>query len=102
MVGMRNIAAGLQHEAWDVLPELLRRLEITQPPVLVGHSDGGSIALLYASRFPVAACVVLAPHTVVEPISIEAIAQARVAYEGGDLRRRLARHHDHVDCAFWR
>lgn len=91
----------LQHEAWEVLPELLRRLEVVQPPVLVGHSDGGSIAMLYASRFPVAACVVLAPHTVTEPISVEAIAQARVAYEGGDLRRRLARHHDHVDCAFW-
>lgn len=91
----------LQQEAWEVLPELLQRLEVTRPPVLVGHSDGASIALLYASRFPVAACVALAPHIFVEQISVDAIAQARVAYEGGDLRRRLARHHDHVDCAFW-
>lgn len=90
----------LHHEAWEVLPELLRRLEVRRP-VLVGHSDGGSIALLYASRFPVQACVVLAPHLVVEPIALESIAQARLAYEGGDLRRRLARHHDDVDGAFW-
>ena len=87
-------------EAWEVLPELLRLLEIERP-VLLGHSDGGSIALLYASRHPVTACVVLAPHVIVEDISVRSIAQAREVYLTTDLRQRLARYHADVDCAFW-
>jgi pimeloyl-ACP methyl ester carboxylesterase len=87
-------------EAWEVLPELLRVLQIDKP-VLLGHSDGASIALLYASRYPVQACIVLAPHVMVEDISVRSIAQARTAYESGDLRKRLARYHADVDCAFW-
>ncbi|MEO6972081.1 MAG: alpha/beta hydrolase [Rhodoferax sp.] len=87
-------------EAWEVLPELLRVLQIDEP-VLLGHSDGASIALLYASRYPVKACVVLAPHVIVEDISVRSIAQARTAFESGDLRERLARYHADVDCAFW-
>lgn len=90
----------MQHEAWTVLPQLLERLGIERP-VLLGHSDGGTIALLHASRFPVAACVVMAPHVVVEDVSIASITQARQAYVGGDLRQRLARYHRDVDCAFW-
>lgn len=90
----------MHEEAWAVLPALLAALGI-EKPVLVGHSDGGSIALLYASRFDVAACVVMAPHVIVEDLSIAAIQQARVAYEQGDLRSRLARYHADVDGAFW-
>jgi pimeloyl-ACP methyl ester carboxylesterase len=91
----------LHREAFDVLAALLQSLQLGQPPVLVGHSDGGSIALLYASRHPVAACVVLAPHVIVEDVSVDAIAQARVAYESGELRERLQRYHADVDSAFW-
>ena len=87
-------------EAWAVLPALLKALNVVNP-VLVGHSDGGSIALLYASRFEVAACVVMAPHIIVEDISIQSITQAREAFETGDLRQRLARFHADVDGAFW-
>ncbi|WP_137895844.1 alpha/beta hydrolase [Ramlibacter sp. 2FC] len=90
----------MHREALQVLPALLERLEIVRP-VLVGHSDGATIALLHASRHPVAACVVLAPHVIVEELSVQAIAQAREAYLSGDLRARLARHHTDVDCAFW-
>lgn len=90
----------LHHEAWQVLPALLAQEGIASP-ALVGHSDGGSIALLYASRFPTTACIVMAPHVIVEDISVEAIAKARQAYETGDLRERLARYHADVDCAFW-
>jgi len=90
----------MHREAWEVLPALLAQLQI-DAPVLVGHSDGGTIALLHASRFPVAACIVLAPHVKVEDISITAIAQAREAYLGGGLRERLARFHADVDVAFW-
>ena len=90
----------LHEEAWTVLPALLAALRI-ENPVLVGHSDGGSIALLHASRFPVSACVLMAPHVVVEDISIQGIEQARIAYQAGNLRERLARYHADVDCAFW-
>lgn len=90
----------MHHEAWSVLPALLTQLGVERP-VLIGHSDGGTIALLYASRHPVSACIVMAPHTTVESESIRSIAQAREAFTTGDLRQRLARYHQHVDCAFW-
>jgi pimeloyl-ACP methyl ester carboxylesterase len=90
----------MHEEAWTVLPALLAALKIDKP-VLVGHSDGGSIALLYASRFPVSACIVMAPHVMVEDVSIQSIMQARTAFETSDLRQRLARFHADVDCAFW-
>jgi pimeloyl-ACP methyl ester carboxylesterase len=90
----------LHNEALTVLPVLLERLGLSEP-VLVGHSDGASIALIHASRHPVAACVVIAPHVMVEDVSIRSIQQAREAFESGDLRRRLARYHADVDSAFW-
>lgn len=90
----------MHHEAWVVLPALLQHLGV-QRPVLLGHSDGASIALLYASRHPVQACIVMAPHVMVEDISIRSIEQAREAYVSGGLRERLARFHADVDCAFW-
>lgn len=90
----------MHREAWEMLPALLDRLGISSP-VLLGHSDGGSIALLHASRFPVTACVVMAPHVLVEPVSTDAITRARQAYVAEGLRERLARFHDNVDNAFW-
>ncbi|MGE0332913.1 MAG: alpha/beta fold hydrolase [Ramlibacter sp.] len=90
----------MHREAWEVLPALLGVLGVSRP-VLVGHSDGGSIALLHASRHPVQACIVMAPHVMVEDVSIRSIEQARVAYESGGLRERLARYHADVDTAFW-
>ncbi len=90
----------MHREALQVLPRLLARLGIERP-VLVGHSDGGTIALIHAAQHPVTACVVMAPHVMVEDISVQSIAEARGAYEGADLRARLARYHDDVDVAFW-
>lgn len=90
----------MHREAWEVLPALLEALGVSRP-VLLGHSDGGSIALLHASRHPVQACMVMAPHVMVEDVSIRSIEQARVAYESGGLRERLARYHADVDTAFW-
>ena len=90
----------MHREAWDVLPALLAALKVHQP-VLLGHSDGATIALLYASRFPVAACIAMAPHVLVEPVAITSIAGARDAFETSDLRGRLTRHHQDVDGAFW-
>lgn len=90
----------MHHEATEVLPELLRLEGITRP-VMLGHSDGGTIALLHAAQFPVEACIAMAPHLFVEDISIAAITQAREAFEKSDLRQRLVKFHAHVDCAFW-
>ena len=90
----------LHHEARVVLPALLARLGLTRP-VLLGHSDGASIALLHAAALPVTACIAMAPHVVVEDVTVQAIRQARTAFEAGDLRSRLARYHADVDCAFW-
>jgi pimeloyl-ACP methyl ester carboxylesterase len=90
----------MHHEALIVLPKLLRQLDIERP-ILLGHSDGGTIALLHASQHPVEACIVMAPHVVVEDISVRAIAAAKEAFEHGPLRQRLAPYHQHVDTAFW-
>lgn len=95
----------MHREALEVLPVLLRTLGIERP-LLVGHSDGATIALLYASAHPVEACAVLAPHVFVEDVSVKAIALARDAYlqdpdNPASLRQRLARHHRDVDNAFW-
>ena len=90
----------MHDEADDVLPALRERLGIERP-VLVGHSDGASIALLHAGGgHPVAGLVLLAPHVFVEDRSVEGIAAARVAYEATDLRERMARHHVDVDATF--
>lgn len=98
--GSGRLASDYMHrEAWEVLPALLAQLDIPRP-VLVGHSDGGTIALLHASRFSVEACIVMAPHVIVEDVSVASITQAREAYASG-LRERLARYHEDVDVAFW-
>jgi pimeloyl-ACP methyl ester carboxylesterase len=83
-----------------VLPALLAQWGVHKP-VLLGHSDGGSIALLHAARFEVTACILMAPHLMVEEKSVKAIQAARVAYEETDLRERLMRFHKDVDGAFW-
>jgi pimeloyl-ACP methyl ester carboxylesterase len=90
----------MHREADEVLPALLAQLNVASP-VLLGHSDGASLALLYASRHSTSACIAMAPHVVVEPVALAAIAQAKVAFESGDLRSRLARHHADPDGAFW-
>lgn len=90
----------MHHEALEVLPALLQHLGIERP-VLLGHSDGGTIALIHASHFDVAACVVMAPHVMVEDLSIQAIQAAKNAFEHGALRQRLAPFHADVDSAFW-
>lgn len=99
--GSGRLAPDYMHrEALEVLPALLEAVEVERP-ILLGHSDGGSIALLHAAHFPVRACIVMAPHVMVEDVSVRSIAAAREAYEAGGLRERLARYHADVDTAFW-
>ena len=103
----RNVlqADYMYREAWEVLPVLLQQLRAGRAgyskPVLVGHSDGATIALLYASRHPVTACIAMAPHVLVEDIAVKAIASAAGAFLTPGFRDRLARHHADVDGAFW-
>ncbi|HLI60548.1 MAG TPA: alpha/beta fold hydrolase [Solirubrobacteraceae bacterium] len=92
--------AFFHEEARVVLPELMRQLDVAEP-VLVGHSDGGSIALIHAGEAPVTGIVTLAAHVFVEDVCIRAIKETRERYVRGDLRARLARHHDDPDAAFW-
>jgi pimeloyl-ACP methyl ester carboxylesterase len=91
----------MHDEAQDTLPKLLARLGIDNP-VLIGHSDGASIAIIYAgSRLaPVAGLVLMAPHVFVEDITVESIAAANVAYDTTDLPKRLGRYHEDVDHTF--
>jgi pimeloyl-ACP methyl ester carboxylesterase len=91
--------AFFHEEALDVLPLLLEQIDASEP-ILVGHSDGASIALVHASAHPVAGLVLLAPHVVVEDITVDAIRETRRQFEDGGLRERMARHHDDPDAAF--
>lgn len=97
--GAGKLNANYMHrEALEVLPALLEILGISKP-LLIGHSDGGTIALIHASQFEVAGCVVMAPHVMVEEISIQAISQVRD--HCGKLIPKLAAFHKNVDTAFW-
>jgi len=88
------------HDEARVLPELLDSTAI-ESAILVGHSDGASIALLAAGHPRVRGLVLFAPHVFVEDVSVTSIEAARIAYETTDLRSKLARHHADVDGAFW-
>ena len=92
----------MHHEAQVVLPEILQKAGIERP-LLLGHSDGASIAIIYAGTFPdsPAGLILEAPHVFVEEITVSSIAQARVQYQNTDLPQRLGRYHENVDSLFW-
>ncbi len=98
----------MHRQAHEVLPALLNALDVRGPIWLMGHSDGGSIALLHAAgqvtpagEHTLAGLIVMAPHILVEDLSLRSIEQARLAYLEGGLREKLARHHADPDSAFW-
>lgn len=84
----------LHEEAHRWLPDVLENQGI-EKPVLIGHSDGGTIALLFAARFPekVTAVITEAAHVFVEPVTLEGIRKAVDLYNGTDLEKRLAAYH---------
>jgi pimeloyl-ACP methyl ester carboxylesterase len=88
----------MHREAREVLPDLLRALRIERP-LLVGHSDGASIALIYAAEHEVAGVVAIAPHVFVESVCVEAIAAVHDDYTTR-LRDRMGRHHRDPDVTF--
>jgi pimeloyl-ACP methyl ester carboxylesterase len=90
----------MHHEADIILPELLGALGIERP-VLIGHSDGASIALLFAGAGnDVAALVCIAPHVFVEPESVAGIEAARAQFDTTDMATRMARYHDDPVATF--
>src|SRR4029077_9089540 len=81
------------HDEAGLLPEVLEAAGVDDP-VLIGHSDGASISIIHAgSGGKARALALLAPHVFTEEMGLRSIAKAREAYERGDLRRRLAKHH---------
>ncbi len=92
----------MHEQAHEALPMFFDRLGLERP-WLFGHSDGGSIALLYAAKFPqaVSGIVVAAPHILVEDMTIKSIQEARTAYLATDLRAKISHYHADPDSAFW-
>ena len=92
----------MHEEASEWLPALLRALNVHRP-LLVGHSDGASIALIHGAlpTTDISGIVAIAPHVFVEAFGLVSIRRAKSAYEANDLKTRLARYHDDVDSAFW-
>jgi pimeloyl-ACP methyl ester carboxylesterase len=90
----------MHREARDVLPCFLEHVDV-KSPILFGHSDGASIALIHAgSGFDVSALILMAPHVFVEELTLESIRQAKVAFESSDLPKKLSRYHGDVESAF--
>jgi pimeloyl-ACP methyl ester carboxylesterase len=92
----------MSREARDSLPAVLDAIGLRRG-ILLGHSDGASIAAIYAGEAAdeqIEGLVLIAPHLFTEPGGLASIAKARQAYETGDLRSRLAKYHANVDIAF--
>jgi pimeloyl-ACP methyl ester carboxylesterase len=91
----------LHHEGHAVLPQLLEKYGVMHP-VLVGHSDGATISLLFAGRFPnrPKALILEAPHVFVEEITISGLKEAKEAYDNGALGPRLAPYHVDAEATF--
>ena len=102
----------MHHEAQVVLPEILRQFQIERP-ILLGHSDGASIAIIFAGSGAasasaagahpqqVRALILEAPHVFVEDFGLQSIANIRTLFESTDLPKKLARYHDHVEEVFF-
>ena len=97
----RRAVTFMHDEALVSLPEFLSGLEV-ENPVLVGHSDGASIALIHAGAgHPVRGVVALAPHVFIEPICIRSIVEAARTFETTDLPDKLGRYHRDVKKTFY-
>ena len=96
-------ATYLHHEAQDVLPPLLEAFKI-QDCILIGHSDGGSIALIYGGEdtaVNLLGIITEAAHVFNEEVCISAIKESKQAYLHTDMREKLLKYHQHVDIAYW-
>jgi pimeloyl-ACP methyl ester carboxylesterase len=98
----KRLVEFMHHEGTVVLPGLLASLEIERP-ILLGHSDGASICIIYAAASPATpqGLILEAPHVFVEELTVHSIAKIRTVYRSTDLPKRLGRYHDHVEETFW-
>ena len=97
----RRTVRFMHDEALAALPDLLKNLEV-ENPVLIGHSDGASIALIHAGAgHPVRGVVAMAPHVFIEPICLSSIRKAAQTFESTDLPARLGRYHRDVRKTFY-
>ena len=100
LTGPRSVRY-MHDEALQALPDLRSQLQI-ESPILVGHSDGASIAIIYAGTHDrVRGLVLMAPHVFVEDLSVGSIAEAKERFETTNLPERLARHHRDATRTFW-
>jgi pimeloyl-ACP methyl ester carboxylesterase len=91
----------MHDEALQALPEMLAKLKIDNP-ILIGHSDGASIALIHAGAgHPVRAVAAMAPHVFIEPVCIDSIRKAAASFESTDLPARLGKYHRDVRRTFY-
>lgn len=93
----------MHEEAIEVLPKVLGKAGI-EKAILIGHSDGGSISLVFAAterEKRTAGLVLLAPHVFNEDLCIESIRGAKGLYHSTDLKERLSKYHNDVDHVFW-
>lgn len=91
----------MHDEALTALPDLLKSLGI-ENPVLVGHSDGASIALIHAGAgHPVRGIVAMAPHVFIEPVCLSSIRKATETFETTDFAEKLGRYHRDVRKTFY-
>ena len=89
------------HEEAEVLVEVLAA-QAPRPPILVGHSDGASIAMIYAGHLgAVAALVLISPHVFVEPETFEAIDALRVSFPGSEMEEKMSKYHRDPQATFW-
>jgi pimeloyl-ACP methyl ester carboxylesterase len=89
----RRVGVDFMHrEALLFLPEILKALKI-ENPILVGHSDGASIALIHAGDHPVRGVAVMAPHVFIEDVCVNSIRKAAEQFETGELPQRLGKYH---------
>ena len=86
-------------EALETLPGVLDALSVSDP-ILIGHSDGASISIIFAASNAVRGLVLMAPHVFVEDITVASIAQARTTFQATDLSAKLARYHDDATATF--
>ena len=102
-IGLPRPLDYMTREAVDVLPDLLNAIGLKHG-ILLGHSDGASIAALYLGNVQdprIRGLILMAPHFFAEPFGLASIAEAKRAFEQDDLRQRLAKYHRDVDGAFW-
>jgi pimeloyl-ACP methyl ester carboxylesterase len=90
----------MHNEALKALPDLLRNQKI-QKPILIGHSDGASIALIYAGSHETRGVVAMAPHVFIEPECLKSIGKISEEFENGDLAAKLGRYHRDARKTFY-